>query len=55
MPKQVCLACFQLVVACLGPLKIPKCLANGLFWDKKMGQNYVFPNMILDHLGCTNN
>ena len=48
---------FELVVAHFGPPKIPKCLDNGLFWDKngsKMGQKRIFPNLILDHLGCTN-
>ena len=61
MLKQVFLDRFELVVAHFGPLKIPKCLDNGLFWDKngsKMGQKWVknafFPNLILDHLGCTN-
>ena len=57
MPKQVFLARFELVVAHCGPPKIPKCLENGLFWDKngsKMGEKWVFPEMILHHLGCTN-
>ena len=56
MPKQVFLARFELL-AHFGPPKIPKCLENGLFWDKnesKMGQKCVFPKMILDHLGCLN-
>ena len=35
MPKQVFFACFELVVAHFGLPKIPKCLENGLFWDKK--------------------
>ena len=52
--KQVFLDCFELVVAHFGPPKIPKCLENGLFWDQKMGQNHIFPNLILDRLGCTN-
>ena len=54
--KQVFLDRFELVVAHFGP-PIPKCLDNGLFWDKngsKMGQKRIFPNLILDHLGCTN-
>ena len=34
MPRQVFLARFELVVARFGPPKIPKCLENGLFWDK---------------------
>ena len=33
--KQVFLDRFELVVAHFGPLKIPKCLENGLFWDQK--------------------
>ena len=41
---------FELVVAHFGPPKIPKCLENG----SKMGQKRIFPNLILDHLGCTN-
>ena len=41
MPKQVLLARFELVVARFGPPKIPKCLENGLFWDKKMGPKWV--------------
>ena len=39
--KQVFLDCFELVVAHFGPPKIPKCLENGLFWDQKMGQQWV--------------
>ena len=57
MPKQVFLARFELVVARFGPPKIPKCLENGLFGDKngsKMGQKWVFPKMIRDHLGSLN-
>ena len=38
MPKQVFLARFELVMARFGPPKIPKCIENGPFWDKKMGQ-----------------
>ena len=55
--KQVFLDRFELVVAHFGPPKIPKCLENGLFGTKhgsKMGQKRIFPNLILDHLGCTN-
>ena len=55
--KQVFLDCFELVVAHFGPPIIPQCLENGLFWTKngsKMGQKRIFPNLILDHLGCTN-
>ena len=39
MPKQVLLARFELVLARFGPPKTPKCLENGLFWDKKWVQN----------------
>ena len=39
MPKQVYLARFELLVARFGPPKIPKCLENGLFWDKKWVKN----------------
>ena len=55
--KQVFLDCFELVVAHFGPPKIPKCLENALFGTKngsKTGQKRIFPNLILDHLGCTN-
>ena len=51
MRKQVFLACFELMVARFGPRRVPKCLENGLFWDKigsKMGQKCVFPKMILE-------
>ena len=58
MPKQVFSARLELVVARFGPPKSPKCLENGLLWDKKngskMGQKCVFLKMILDHLGCLN-
>ena len=39
MPKEVFLACFELMVARFGPSKIPKCLENGLFWDQKSIKN----------------
>ena len=55
--KQVFFDCFELGLAHFGPPNIPKGLENGLFWDQKwakIGQNHVFPNHILDHLGCTN-
>ena len=39
MPKQVFLARFELVVARFGPLKVPKCLYIGMFWDKKWVKN----------------
>ena len=35
--KQVFLDRFELVVAHLGPPKMPKCLENGLLWDQKLG------------------
>ena len=58
MLKQVFLDCFERVVAHFGPPKIPKCLEmGGCFGTKngsKMGQKRIFPNLILDHLGCTN-
>ena len=41
MPKQVFLARFELMVARCGPPKITRCLENGLFCDKKMGQKWV--------------
>ena len=34
MPKQVVLARFELLAAFCGPLKVPKCLHNRLFWDQ---------------------
>ena len=37
--KQVFLDRFELVVARLGPPKIPKCLENGLFWDQQWVKN----------------
>ena len=55
-PNQFFLDRFELAVAHFGPPKIPKCLENGLFWDKngpKMGPKRTFRNLILDHLGCT--
>ena len=39
MPKQVFLACFELMVARFGPPKIPKCLENGLFCHQKSLKN----------------
>ena len=51
--KQLFLDCFELVVAHFGPLIIPKCLENGTKNGSKMGQKHIFPNLILDHLGCT--
>ena len=39
MSKEVFLAHFELIMARFGPPKIPKCLANGLFCDKKWVKN----------------
>ena len=39
MLKQVFLAHFEPVVTRFGPWKIPKCLGNGPFWDKKCVKN----------------
>ena len=55
--KQVFLDRFELVVAHFGTPKIPNALKMGCFGTKngsKMGQKRIFPNLILDHLGCTN-
>ena len=41
MPKLMLLARFKLVVTRFGPPVVPKCLENGLFWDKKKGQKWV--------------
>ena len=41
MLKQVFLACFEPMVTCFGPWKIPKCLEKGPFWDQKKGQKWV--------------
>ena len=56
--KEAFLDSFELVVAHFSSPRIPKCLENGLCWTKngsKMGQKRIFRNLILDHLGCTNN
>ena len=37
--KKVVLDRFELVQVHFGPLKIPKCLENGLFWDQKWVQH----------------
>ena len=37
--KQLFLACFEVVVAQVGPPKISKFLENGLFWDQKWVKN----------------
>ena len=57
MPKQVFLARLELVVARCGPPKIQNASKTGCFGTKngsKMGQKWVFPKMILHHLGCLN-
>ena len=43
--KQVFLDRFELVVAHLGPPKIPKCLENGLFCDQKWVKNAFFQKL----------
>ena len=55
--KQVFLDRFELVVAHLVLRKSKNALEMGCFGTKngsKMGQKRIFPNLILDHLGCTN-
>ena len=55
--KQVFLDRFELVMAHFGPWKCQNALKMGCFGTKngsKMGQNRIFPNLILDRLGCTN-
>ena len=42
MPKQLFLARLKLVLARFGPPKMPKCLENGVFWDKKGVRNVFF-------------
>ena len=57
VPKQVFLVHFELMVARFGPPKSQNALKMGCFGIKngsKMGQQCVFPKMILDHLGCLN-
>ena len=48
--KQVFLDCFELVVAHFGPLKIPKCLENGLLWDQKWVKNGLKTHFSKTHL-----
>ena len=55
--KQVFLDRFELVVAHLVVQKSQNALKMGCLGTKngsKMGQNRIFPNLSLDHLGCTN-
>ena len=57
MLKQVFLPHLEPVVLRFGPWKIPKCLANGPFWNRKWvkkGQKRLFPKVTPDHSGCTN-
>ena len=57
MPKQVFMTRFEPVVAVLASPKSQNALKMGCFGTNngsKMGQNCVFPKMILDHLGCLN-
>ena len=57
VPKQVKRANFEPIASDFGPSKVTKCLKMGCFGTKnesKMDQNYVFPNILLDHLGCKN-
>ena len=57
MLKQVFLDFFELVVAHLVLRKSQNALKMGCIGTKngsKMGQKRIFPNLILDHLGCTN-
>ena len=55
--KEVFLGRFELLVAHFGHPKSQNALKMGCFGTKygsKMGQNGIFLNLILDHLGCTN-
>ena len=57
MLKEVFLAHFEPVVTPLGPWKIPNALKISRFGNKsgsKMGPKGVFPKVMLDHLGCSN-
>ena len=57
MLKQVFLDRFELVVAHLVLRTSQNALKMGCFGTKngsKMGQKHIFPNLILDHMGCTN-
>ena len=57
MLKQVFVARLELMVTCFGPWNVPKWVENRLFWDQKWvekGQKRVIPNIIVDHLGCSN-
>ena len=57
MLTQVLLARFEPVVTYFGQKKMPTCLENGLFRDKKWvqnGSNFLFSTVTLDHSGCSN-
>ena len=57
MLKQVFLAHFEPMVTILGHGKSQNALKMRRFGTKnasKMGQKCIFPNVILDHLGCSN-
>ena len=50
-PKQVFLDRFELVVAHCGPLKIPKCLENGIFFYQKWVKNGSKTHFSKNHPG----
>ena len=55
--KQVVLDLLSLWWPILSLRKSQNALKMGCFGTKngsKMGQKHIFPNLILDHLGCTN-
>ena len=57
MLKKMFLGWFQPLLASFGRWNVPNALKVGRFKTKngpKMGQKCVFPNVILDHLGCSN-
>ena len=57
MLNPVFLANFEPLGMLFGGWKIPKRLEKGPFGTKngsKMGQKWVFPKVIMDHLGCSN-
>ena len=58
MLKQVVLAHFEPVATVLAHGKSQNALKMGHFGTKngsKMGQKRIFPKVIPDHLGCSNN
>ena len=57
IPKQAFFAHWEPVVTRFAPWEIPGALKMAPFGTKsgsKMGQKLVFPNVRLDHLGCSN-